>query len=84
VFKLETGERFTAVENSDFNLFGRYLTEGEDVVRQVLAERQAIGFNMLRVWSEYQGNATFTAEIGRLVPAEYPAYYQAFGVGKRG
>jgi hypothetical protein len=30
---------------------------------------------MLRVWSEYQGNATFTAEIGRLVPSEWSRYY---------
>jgi hypothetical protein len=75
VFKLETGGAFTAIECSDFNLFGRYLVEGEAVVRQVLKERADLGFNMLRVWSEYQGNATFTAEIGRLVPAEWPRYY---------
>jgi hypothetical protein len=74
VFKLDTGGPFTAVQCSDFNLFGRYLIEGEDAVRQVLAERQAIGFNMLRVWSEYQGNATFTADIGRLVPGEHADY----------
>lgn len=77
VFKLDTGERFTAIECSDFNLFGRYLTEGEDTCREVLAERRDLGFNMLRVWSEYQGDATFTAEIGRLVPGEWPGYYAA-------
>jgi hypothetical protein len=76
VFTLSTGERFTAIECSDFNLFGRYLIEGEDVVREVLKERSALGFNMLRVWSEYQGNAQFTAEIGRLVPSEHDFYYE--------
>lgn len=74
VFALENGERFTAIECSDFNLFGRYLSEGADAIRPVLEERSALGFNMLRVWSEYQGNATFTAEIGRLVPSEWPDY----------
>lgn len=77
VFKLETGERWTAIECSDFNLFGRYLTEGEDVVREVLKERADLGFNLLRVWSEYQGDATFEAEIGRLVPSEHGAFYSS-------
>lgn len=76
VFKLDTGERWTAIECSDFNLFGRYLTEGEDVVREVLKERADLGFNLLRVWSEYQGNPQFTAEIGRLVPSEHDFYGQ--------
>lgn len=75
MFRLEDGGRFTVIECSDFNLFGRYLQEGEPVVREVLKERQAIGFNMLRVWSEYQGNAAFTADIGRLVPSEHLDYY---------
>lgn len=69
-----TRKRFTVIECTDFALFGRYLTEGETVVREVLRERADLGFNMLRVWSEYQGNAQFTAEIGRLVPAEHPRY----------
>jgi hypothetical protein len=74
VFKLETGGPFTVIECSDFNLFGRYLTEGPDAIRPVLKERQAVGFNMLRVWSEYQGGAAFTADIGRLVPSEHANY----------
>jgi hypothetical protein len=75
VFRLETGARWTAIECSDFNLFGRYLIEGADAIRPVLKERADIGFNLLRVWSEYQGNAQFTADIGRLVPSEHPTYY---------
>jgi hypothetical protein len=79
MFRLETGERWTAIECSDFNLFGRYLQEGEAVVRAVLAERADVGFNLLRVWSEYQGNAQFTEEIGRLVPSEWPDYDAEIG-----
>jgi hypothetical protein len=79
VFALETGARFTAIECSDFNLFGRYLSEGVDTVRTILQERAALGFNMLRVWSEYQGNAQFTVEIGRLVPSEHDFYFLQLG-----
>lgn len=76
VFRLETGERFTAIECSDFNLFGRYLVEGEDVVREVLKERAALGFNLLRVWLAYgPGTPAFAAEVGRLVPSEHPEMY---------
>jgi hypothetical protein len=75
-FRLKTGERWTAIECSDFNLYGRYLQEGEAVVREVLAERAAVGFNLLRVWTEYSGGDQFTAEIGRLVPTEHPDYYE--------
>lgn len=75
VFRLETGARWTAIETSDFALFGRYLIEGADAIRPVLKERADLGFNLLRVWSEYQGNAQFTADIGRLVPSEHDAYY---------
>jgi hypothetical protein len=74
-FRLKTGERFTAIQCSDFNLYGRYLQEGDDVVRAVLAERADVGFNLLRVWTAYTGGPKFTAEIGHLVPAEHPDYY---------
>lgn len=45
------GEPFTAIQTSDFNLLGRFLN-GEDITPQ-LAQRQAIGFNLLRVWTRY-------------------------------
>jgi hypothetical protein len=51
VFELETGEPFTAIQCSDFNLFGRYCY-GEDI-EPVLAQRQAVGFNMLRCFTKY-------------------------------
>lgn len=73
VFTLETGELWTAVECSDFNLFGRFV-KGEDIT-PVLAQRAAFGFNLLRVWTRYSGNATFEAEIGRLLPSEHPDLY---------
>lgn len=75
MFRLETGERFTVIGCSDFNLLGRYLTEGEAAIRPVLQERHDVGFNLLRVWTAYWGTATFEAEIGRLVPAEHPDLY---------
>lgn len=78
VWKLETGERFTAIECSQFNLFGRYLTEGVEAIRPVLAECQEIGFNMVRVWAAYgPGSAAFNSEIGVLVPAQHPEMYNA-------
>jgi endo-1,4-beta-mannosidase len=42
------GEPWTAIESSEFSLYKRFL-DGEDI-RPVLEERQAIGFNLLRVW----------------------------------
>lgn len=79
VFRLETDEHFTAIECSDFNLFSRYLHEGQNVIVPVLKERAAIGFNMLRVWTAMQGigpnGPTFEREVGRLVPSEEPDMY---------
>jgi hypothetical protein len=56
-FGLETGERFTVVGTSDFNLLNRYLSN-EDI-EPILAQREhpdpthptAPGFNWLRVWT---------------------------------
>lgn len=75
VFRLDTGARFTAVECTDFNLLARYLVEGAAAIRPVLEERQALGFNMLRVWAAFSGDAIFESEIGRLVPFEHPEMY---------
>ena len=72
-FALATGERFTAIECSDFNLYGRYL-KGENV-EPVLEQRADCGFNMRRVWSRYSGNEKFEREIGRLLPSEHPELY---------
>ena len=75
VFRTEGGGRFTAIEASDFNLFGRFMKEGADAIEPILKERASLGFNMLRVWGAYSGNATFEAEIGHLIPGEHADYY---------
>jgi hypothetical protein len=76
-FALADGTRWTAIECSDFNLFGRYLNEGADAIRPVLAQRRDCGFNLLRVWTNYSGSPEFEATIGRLLPSEHPEMYTA-------
>ena len=50
---LSNGQRWTAIEASDFNLLARYDVEGPDAIRPVLAQRAALGFNVLRVWTSF-------------------------------
>lgn len=76
MFRLETGERWTAIECSDFALLQHFLEQGSDATRPVLEERAAVGFNLLRVWTAFWGGPTFTAEIGRLYPPEHPEMYE--------
>lgn len=45
-------ERFTVIGTSDFNLYNRWFS-GEDVT-PVLEQRQALGFNSVRVWTAYR------------------------------
>jgi hypothetical protein len=45
-------ERFTVISTSDFNLYNRWFS-GEDVT-PVLEQRQALGFNSVRVWTAYR------------------------------
>lgn len=66
-FALETGERFTAIECSDFQAFSRFLN-GEDIT-PVLTERRALGFNMLRVFG-------MCRNMFDLNPHAYPDYYE--------
>jgi hypothetical protein len=54
-FELETGDRFTAVQCSDFALLARYQHEGPDAVEPILRQRRDLSFNLLRVWTRYQG-----------------------------
>lgn len=67
-FRQEDGPRWTAIECSDFHLFGRYC-DGDDI-SPVLEQRRAIGFNLLRVFTLYDLEA---AKIGTLL---HPAYGQ--------
>lgn len=62
------GQPWTAIETSEFSLYKRYL-DGENI-RPILLERQAIGFNLLRVW------LLNTSVIpGGLLPSQYPNFY---------
>jgi hypothetical protein len=72
VFKKETGEPFTVILNSDFNLFARYQA-GEDIT-PVLLQRSSAGFNTLRVWTLFN-----IPGIGTLLNPDYsliPAFLQ--------
>ncbi len=69
-FALADGRPWTIIEASDFNLYGRYLTEGADAIQPVLAQRQECGFNTLRVWTLYD-----VPGIGHLLPSEHPDFY---------
>lgn len=71
-FALETGERFTAIQGSDFNLLARWITEGPEAVEPVLQQRAALGFNLLRVWTFMQLSQY---GIGDLNPHDYPDFY---------
>jgi hypothetical protein len=67
-FRLATGERFTVIELSEFNILGR-LAAGEDV-DPVLKQRADSGFNVLRVFTAYD-----LPNIGRMWPKEHPDLY---------
>lgn len=79
VFQQADGTPWTAIECTDFRLFQRFLT-GEDITPQ-LAQRQAIGFNQIRVFGMCRNLFDF-------VPGEYfynrlPTFVQraaAFGL----
>ncbi len=68
--QLSTGERFTAIQCSDFNLYNRFL-DGENI-EPILQQRQECGFNMLRVWTLYNLEA---AGIGKLLLFDHPELY---------
>ncbi len=71
-FFTKGGQPWTAIECSEFSLYKRYL-DGEDIA-PVLEERQALGFNLLRVW------LLNTSVIpGGLEPKHYPEFYDRLG-----
>ena len=76
-FATETGERFTVIGCSDFNLFTSYLMMGHQYARDIMAERSAIGFNWLRVWLAYWDTNTNGGipGIGKLNPADHSGMY---------
>lgn len=70
---LADGSRWTAIGATDFNLLGK-LANGEDI-GPVLAQRAALGFNQLRVFTAYDIGVGSVQPIGRLLPAEHPDLY---------
>src|SRR5262249_25635457 len=76
-FRQDTGARWTGIEATDFNLFNRFLN-GENIV-PILRQRADAGFNLLRVWTDFDvcadGNCPQRQPIGRLVPSEHSDYY---------
>lgn len=74
-FALATGERFTAIQASDFNLYARFLN-GEDI-EPVLQQRAGAGFNMLRVWTRMQLSQF---GIGDLTFAQHPNLYASLPI----
>ena len=68
--QLETGERWTYIGNTDFALLARYV-HGEDIT-PVLAQRQAVGFNVPRVFTAFDvcADGIGCQQIGRLLPSE--------------
>src|SRR6185295_3269459 len=69
-FARETGERWTIIECTDFQLYHRYLRL-EDI-RPVLDQRAALGFNMVRVLGMCHG-------MFHLYPREHPQFYDELG-----
>lgn len=63
------GQPWTAIESSEFSLYAYYL-RGEDIT-PVLRERQAIGFNLLRVWLLN----TSVVPDGGILPWQWPEFY---------
>src|SRR5207247_2291612 len=63
-FSLATGDYWTAIQCSDFNLLTRYAA-GENIV-PLLVQRQDCGFNLLRVWTLFD-----IPNIGTLTACPY-------------
>lgn len=70
-FQTDAGDKFTAIQASDYNLFNRFL-KGEDI-EPILTQREEIGFNMLRVWTRMK---LASAGIGDLTLADHPDLYE--------
>jgi hypothetical protein len=78
-FATASGERWTAIEATDFNLLGRFIAN-EDIT-PILRQRAEVGFNLLRVFADFEvcpdGRCPPSNQaIGRLVPSEHRDFYQ--------
>lgn len=79
-FYTEDGQPWTAIESSEFSLYKRWL-DGEDIA-PIGAERQALGFNLWRVWLLNQSvvgrrNSPGGAQMldAGIHPDQYPTFY---------
>lgn len=52
-WRKENGDRISICECSDFNLCGKLVEEGFAVLRRVLQQRADLGFNSVRIFTEY-------------------------------
>ena len=80
MFALETGEPWTAIQCSDFNLPNRW-QHGEDIT-PILAQRSGAGFNLLRCWTHFDlspGIGTFLDIDYSRIP-EFLALCASFGL----
>lgn len=66
----QNGNRMFLNGATGFNVPGRFVYEGADALRPMLAQRQAAGFNAIRLWSAYN-----IPLIGRLIPRDVPNFY---------
>jgi hypothetical protein len=77
-FRQDTGARWTGIQATDFNLFNRFL-DGENIT-PILRQRADTGFNLLRVWTDFDvcadGKCPDHQPIGRLIPREHGDYYK--------
>ena len=77
-FRQDTGARWTGIQASDFNLFNRFI-DGENI-SPILRQRADAGFNLLRVWTDFDvcadGKCPDHQAIGRLIPREHADFYK--------
>lgn len=72
VFRLATGERFTAIEASFFNGLARFMREGPHAIMPQAQQLKDFGFNMVRTWTLMQLSQF---GIGDITLAEFPQLY---------
>ena len=68
----ETGLLWNSKQCSDFRLLQHYIVYGPSHVRQIISQRQSLGFNESRVFGMLHN-------ITRFYPSDYPDYYSKLG-----
>ena len=80
-FIRENGERLTLIGSSEFSLFKRYLDDDFATLNPVVAERAALGFNILRVWLLNESVVAYRNAVKQdmIHPNQYPNFYEKLG-----